>query len=546
MARDLTPEEEDLVLEEALLIQDKCRSDPCAFMEYALVEERTREGITVSHHQRVLVDFILAHRRAVVMMPAGSSKTWTTGGIALWLLGNNPTMRGAIVSATQGQAAKPLKMVRDNLDETKGKPWNEKLRWVFPNLRRSRNAQDAWTQTDIVVERPYGIRDASLRAVGTGGALPGARLNFIMVDDLLDQENVATPEQRAKVYDWFVTTVRSRLDLSGGRVVVLNTAWHPEDMVHQLIADGWPTLIMRIDGQIEIKNTDWDHDGLRGDPRFGASEAGVANVLRLAGNDPDPFYQKSIWPQAFTAERIEQLRSESKNPQAFNRMYMNLCRDDATSMCKQEYIDACLKAARHIGCFGFADGYVGNRTFTGVDLAIGLGTEHDDTAFFTFEARPDGLNVILDIEVGKWPGPEVVAKIADKAARFSSVVCVESNAGQDYIRQWALEKNKSLMVKPHHTGREKAHPEEGVPGIFVEMSNGAWAFPNGPTGTTTRAMKRLMDACLYYSPARHVDDLLMAMFLARHQARSWGMMGRQSAPSGPNPGGSLGMQIMSR
>jgi hypothetical protein len=543
--RDLTPEEEALLLEESLLIADHCRDDACAFLEYALVEERTRARIVVSHHQRVLVDFVLAHRRAVVMMPAGSSKTWTTGGLALWLLGRDNTMRGAIISSTQGQAAKPLKMVRDNLEESEGKPWNEKIRWVFPNLKRSRNAQDAWTQTAIVVDRPYGIRDASLRAVGYNGDLPGARLNFIMVDDLLSQENTATIEQRAKVYDWFVTTVRSRLDLQGGRVIVLNTAWHPGDAVHQLIVDGWPTLVMRIDGQIELKNTDWDHEGLRPDPRFGADATGTANVLRLAGNDPDPHYVKSIWPQAFTPDVVDRLRAESKNPQAFNRMYMNLCRDDASSMCKQEYIDACLRAARAIGCYGFVDGYQGNRTFTGVDLAIGLGTEHDDTAFFTFEARPDGLNVILDLEVGKWAGPEVVEKIADKAARYNSVVCVESNAGQDYIRQWALEKNRSLMVKPHNTGREKAHPEDGIPGIFVEMSNGAWAFPNGPTGTTGRAMKRLMDACLYYAPTRHADDVLMAMFLARAQARAWGMMGRVGAGA-PRPEGSLGMSILAR
>lgn len=543
----LSPEDEALILEEALLVADGARNDPAVFFEAALVEERMRTPIKVAPHQRLLMHFVLAHKFCVVMMPAGSSKTFTTGGLALWLLGRDPTMRGVIVSATQAQSAKPLKMVRENIEE------NAALHWVFPRLRRSSNKADPWTQTSITVERPYGIRDPSLSAIGYNGALPGARLNFVMVDDILDQENVSTPEYRTKVYDWLTTTVRSRLDVSSmntdARIIALNTAWHPDDAVHRLIKDGWPALIMRIDGQIEIHNTDWDSDDLRADTRWpGVGGTDRASVLRLAAFDPDPHYQKSIWPAYYTPEVVEEKRAESGNPAAFNRMYMNLCRDDSTSLCKQEFVDACLATARRVGAFGFERDFKGTGTrssFTGVDLAFGVEDKHDQTAFFTFFPREDGVNIILDIEVGRWDVPTVIDKIIDKAERFNSIVCVESNVGQRAIADAVLMKNRSLPIKSHQTGREKAHPQDGIPGIFMEMSNGAWAFPNGPTGATTRAVKMLVDACLYYEPTRHVDDVLMAFFLARMQARKWGMMGVSRGDGGAGQGG-IGMQIMSR
>jgi len=65
MAQPVRPEDQEALLEEALLVADACRDDPCAFFEFALVEERTQSPIVVAPHQRVMVDFLLAHPRAV-------------------------------------------------------------------------------------------------------------------------------------------------------------------------------------------------------------------------------------------------------------------------------------------------------------------------------------------------------------------------------------------------------------------------------------------------------------------------------------------------
>lgn len=503
----------------------RARLDIGAFFELVIKEEHSRRAIKVAPHQRILFEFAQAHPLSVIMLPVGHTKTYSVATLGLYGIGKDPTSRGAFVSATQAQAAKPLGMLRDYIDGS------AELRLVFPSLVPSRREGDPWTQTAITVDRPAGIRDASFVAAGMdSGAIPGSRLKWINVDDFLNRANTATKEQRDKHYEWFDTSVLSRLDPKGGFCCVTNTAWHPNDLLHRLRDEGWPTLRMEIGGAIEISNTDWDPK----DPEALRPEAPGSALCRLAAHDPDPTNEVPLFPARITVEIIADLQRRHL-PISFNQLYRNIPRDDGTSKCKKEYIDSCLWAARNKvnpGHLQFVSMYEGsNQTFTGVDLAVSPGEEHDDVAFFTFEVLPSGHRKILEIEVGQWPGPEIVDKILDKGKRYKSVVRVENNGAQDFIRQFALNKDVSVPIKAHCTGRNKAHPEYGVESLFVELMNGAWLFPNsgrstdwGPGCTVHPAMKRAIEACLYYSPSRHTDDVLMAWYFAREQAREFGVL----------------------
>jgi len=529
--------DDELVAEHLLLLQDRARQDPAEFFELVMEEENTRAPIKVAPHQRVLLDFIMAHPLCVILLPINHAKTYSQAGLALWLLGRDPSMRGSIVSATQRQAEKPLAMARDYIDSSRA------LKWVWPELSRSKNIHDPWSQTSIVIDRPYGIRDPSLYAVGFEGAIAGSRLSWVLVDDLVNEENSRTQDGRSKVESWFWASVRSRLDPSGGRIAVTNTANHPEDLPHRLKRSGWPALTMRIDGTIILENTSWDSPHIR--PSTPASYE-----CRLIAHDPDPSNEETLWPERFPRTSVEQLRREFL-PHKFNQLYMNLCRDDGTARCKIEWVDECKRLATLEGITGMVSEYTGpNLTLTGVDLAIRPGEGHDDTAFFTFEARPDGVRVILDVEIGQWDGPTIVDKLFDKHKRYNSIVRVETVAAQDFIRQFALDRDRSIPVKPHVTSAQgKAHPQFGVEGLFLEFSNSAWRIPCDKRGVVHPQVQRFIDACLYYTPQHHTDDVLMAAFFAREQARDWGALTRTDGGGGRPTAGdnaAIGMNIMSR
>src|SRR5579859_114540 len=203
-----------------LLLQKaaRARENAADFLDFVMREQTTKQRIRCAPHQRVGIDFALAHPRCVMIWPAGAAKTYTVVGLTLWLLGRDVTTRGIIVSKTQDLAKKPLRVVRDYLDES------AELKLVFPHLRRSKD--DSWREDRIVVERPRGIPDASLAACGMDGSIQGSRLNWAIVDDILDDENVRTIESRKRVIDFVYNSVVSRLDPVGGRLIVNNTAWH--------------------------------------------------------------------------------------------------------------------------------------------------------------------------------------------------------------------------------------------------------------------------------------------------------------------------------
>jgi hypothetical protein len=399
----------------------EARLSPASFFNFVAQEETTKAPLVTRPHQQVFFDFVAhpAHRKCVVFMPPGASKTFCSGILTLFLLGHEPTERGAIVSATQGQAAKPLAMVRDYIET------NNNLKLVFPALRKSERSSDKWTQTAITVDRPPAIRDPSLVAVGVDGALPGSRLSWIVVDDILDRENTATHDQREKVYDYFDTTVLSRGDLETARYIVTNTAHHPDDLQHRLIKKGWPGLKITISGNVYLYNTDWDT------PLIRPSEHGPKDIegpYRLIGNDrlhPSGFDEKdelSVWPDKFTRKVIVDLKRDH-SPRRYNQLYEQQSTDKASQKCQDEWIEACKSHGTTL-----VSEYKGsNYTATGVDLAVQIGEENDFTAFVTVEFRPDGMRRLLDVEIGQWHGPDIVDKIIDKTARYKSVVRVENN-----------------------------------------------------------------------------------------------------------------------
>jgi len=515
----------------------KSREDVKTFFESVMRHETKRTLLTCAPHQRVLFDFVEKYQRCVIRMPVGTSKTFSMAALTLHLLGRDPSSRGAIVSATQAQAQKPLSMVRDTIESS------EELSLVFPKLKKSRRKTDSWSQSEITIDRPPGIRDPSLIAVGIDGAIAGARLSWIVVDDILDRENTSTQAGLQKVHDWFDSSVLSRIDPGVGRIVVTNTPWHPEDLTYKLEAAGWPTLTIDVLGNIRLSNCD-DFDT----PDIVPS-ARPGEVYRLAAyNEPQNSRGEVIeeveplWAERYPWSEIEELK-RTHLPHRFNQLYLCICRSDETARCKIEWIERCKEQGRGLSLMSSYNG--SNPTITGVDLAVGRGAQYDQTALFTFEQHQNGKRQIIDIEFGQWDAPTIVDKLFQKAQAYGSIVRVENNAAQDYLIQFARARNASIPIKAHATGRAKAHPEFGVEGIFIEIQNGAWVIPCDTSGRCHPAVQRWVDECLYYQAGSHVGDLLMASWFAREQARDLGFSaGRAAKPLGDMR--SLAAQLMTR
>ncbi len=510
------PTDAQLAIQAILRRGEAARHSIAEFYELVIKHEKTKRPLKPAPHQKVQFSFIEHHRKSVHRIPIGMGKTFGAAAITLWLIGRDPTTRGAILSKIQLQAQKPISMVSDYITEPS---LNPPLIVAFPNLRRSPRPQDPWTVNRLTVERPPGIRDPTLVAVGLDGAIGGTRLDWLVADDTVDLDNSSTPEVRDKARSNLESRALSRLENRTGRAVFTNTPWDPKDLTYYLEKEsGWPTCHMDIYGYIKITNADasWLH---MAEQEF-LIPCSRKGYYRLKEHGPDPDELIPLWPERMSVEEIAEERRE-KMPHEFARLFLCEPFDADSARCHRDWVEKCKKAGIGTSLVHRYDGK--NPVFTGIDLAIGTKGKHDLTVFFTFELLPDGRRRILDIESGHLTGPAIIDKIGDLHNRYGSVIVVESNSAQDYIRQFAQKRFKDIVIKAHTTSKmNKTSEDFGVETIFTELRNEAWIIPCDLNGRCHPEVEKWIDDMLLYMPHAHTGDHLMASWIARERARRHG------------------------
>jgi predicted phage terminase large subunit-like protein len=74
-------------------------------------------------------------------------------------------------------------------------------------------------------------------AAGVGTAITGRGANILLIDDpLKDREEADSELHRQKVWDWYTSTAYTRL-APGGRIIVIQTRWHEDDLSGKLISE---------------------------------------------------------------------------------------------------------------------------------------------------------------------------------------------------------------------------------------------------------------------------------------------------------------------
>lgn len=547
---------------------ERARESVVAFFELAAREEHTRERVRCLPHQQLLFAFIAWHRRSLIRSFVGSGKTYSLGWFGLHCLGNDITGRGAIIGASVGSASKVLSVIRDAIEDERGE--HPEVHLVFPDLVPSPDVSDPWGQNAITIERPGGIRDPSFVAVGVKAAkLPGSRLKWLIVDDMLDEVNTATREARDKLERNFGRKILTRADVRDAKIVVDNTPWEHDDLTFKLEQAGWPTLSMEVEGEIRITNVSAEFldsvaDLVRpsrlvpGAWRLRAHDAEaygapLCEVLPDGGRRRVPDGEEllpgalaerfdvdeavPLWPEKFGVAEIAQIREDFKaTPGEFMAKYKLRPRAPADEAKKRRWIEECKLNARALGARALAPGYRGpNLTFTGIDVATGLDDGSDLRAIFTFEQipelafmLPDGTRRlirnarrILNVQFGRWTGAAFIDLIEKEARDFRSFPRVETNGAQSLLRQWLAQRNSSLAIEAHVTGHEnKHHRINGVAGVLIELENFGWVIPCDERGQVPEPVEQWIAELLDYRPERHPGDVLIASWLAREQARA--------------------------
>ena len=74
-----------------------------------------------------------------------------------------------------------------------------------------------------------------------------------------------------------------------------------------------------------------------------------------------------------------------------------------------------------------------------------------------------------------------------------------------------------------HTGNNKWDEAAGVESLAIEMRNMLWVMPSGADGLGIPPEgAAFINECLYFDPAQHTGDRLMAAWFAREALRKYG------------------------
>jgi hypothetical protein len=87
----------------------------------------------------------------------------------------------------------------------------------------------------------------------------------------------------------------------------------------------------------------------------------------------------------------------------------------------------------------------------------------------------------VDVRYGAWKSPETAGQITQvDGQHVVDAITVENNAYQQSIIDWSTEDKQRfpwwVKVEAHTTGKNKADPTYGLPGMEVEFKNKAWAI----------------------------------------------------------------------
>jgi hypothetical protein len=70
--------------------------------------------------------------------------------------------------------------------------------------------------------------------MGVGGPIISKHYDVIILDDIIDEENARTEEQREKMRVWYYKSLLPCLE-PYGEIHILGTRYHPYDLYHELL-----------------------------------------------------------------------------------------------------------------------------------------------------------------------------------------------------------------------------------------------------------------------------------------------------------------------
>jgi predicted phage terminase large subunit-like protein len=316
-------------------------------------------------------------KRLMIFAPPRHGKSQTTGQFfPAWFIGRNPKRKVIIASYGADLAERNSRKARDMLVHPL---------WPFTNCKLSMKSQSvAYWQTDAGGE---------MLATGVGGRITGFGADLLIIDDpVKGEEEADSPLMRDKTFTWYTDDARSRME-SGGRIIVIQTRWHEDDLSGRILAQeqGWTVL----------------------------------NLPAIAEDDGDLMGRKvgeALWPEHIPIEELPDPR-KGYPIRSWNSLYQQRPTSEQGNMFHKEWWKYYDQNELDI-----------KPTLITVDSAFKDGVQNDYSVAAVW-GRVNGAAYLIDIWRERVQFPELCAKLRELYKRYRCTIVIEDKAsGQSLVQ----------------------------------------------------------------------------------------------------------------
>jgi len=224
----LSEQEQRQLLVELETLQELKRKELAQEKFLSFVGEVWPTFIGGRHHARMAEAFERVARgeckRLIINMPPRHTKSeFASYLLPAWFLGKYPGKKVIQTSHTAELAVGFGRKVRNLVD-------SEAYKKIFPELALQADSKAAgrWNTS----------KGGDYFAIGVGGAVTGKGADILIIDDPHSEQEAAlaqvNPEIYDKVYEWYTSGPRQRLQ-PGGSIVIVMTRWSLRDLTGQVI-----------------------------------------------------------------------------------------------------------------------------------------------------------------------------------------------------------------------------------------------------------------------------------------------------------------------
>jgi hypothetical protein len=466
-------------------------------------------------HQR-RIEAALVDPLAKIVLILGHPESGKSTLVSLWYvlyrIAQDPDTRVAIVTKNGSKAQDLVVRIQRYLSEEHlYEDATQNLIADFNGFKPPHSMGLEWSQDQFFVKhRRSGERDPTVQGLGLGKLIYGSRLDYLILDDALVQDNQTSELTRDRIDNWFDSEARSRAQK--GQTIVNGTRLIPQDL-YGVWKKAWKDNRLFRAVTIPAILNEYTDDEVPSWPDYWTLD-GYDLTTEIQGKDEVTGYQMGL--------RDIRESIVVKNPNRWRLVYQQEDVEEDEAIFTQRHMDQALElgADRKMGVV-----YENERLVLGVDPAT---TGRAASVLLAIDPTTR-VRTVIDIFVGSGLGATGVRY--DLMYQFweryrdhrIDVTVVESN----FVK--TLKGDETFIARAdaygthlpdwHTSGRGrqgKWDEEYGIAAMEMLFSSGLMAFANAGPDDLRRLTPLMEDLMIF--PWSKIQDAAIAIWLANSQA----------------------------